>query len=853
MKKTNYSQEAKNRVYGKRGANLPTVSHQNATLDSNIYFNLKVPDNQKTEEWYRSYVDYIVPPSSTTVDDFDSMKQLYEIYNDDIQSFKELFKEFCDPLGENMGNIDDEIQPYPVLHNKVNVLKGEYLGRSDNYNIVLLSADAIRSKNEKYVQSIMNRIDQELAVEMQRIMMNLEGMSDEEIEQYIEERKKELSPKDLEIKDFKVDTEIFYEKAIKYAHYTQKIPTLKLECLEDAIIADRFFVYSGWKFGKPFLEIRNPLFTGFQKSPNERYVHKSDYVWYKKPITITDALTEYGHLLSDDDLMRLGFQRTTNSVDKRHSLVTQDNSYVRSNLDTDLYMSINNNISNESKLIGTSQTQGLHRNSEDSFLIWETHIEFKGFRNIIFISYTDDYGNEITMPTSREFKIPKEATKNKVTNRWGVETTNYTWIEFDREYTAEEIWIPWKYEVVRLGEDVYPVQRAVPYQYPNIENPYSSFTLSTFGRVLTDKNAKSISLLKRAVPSYLQYLFIKKIQNRELAKYQGFIQDIDVDTIPTALGEDINGELIKDPIAVWLIYRKKLGLNIYSGSQTTNGLPPPATRSPGSGSHIIGTAADIFNLQQLLDLISREIGLSMGIPPQREAQFQQNSNVGDNRQALQQSYYITEPYFYMIDDVWRDILYDYVNNFRVYCKNLKHRTNSSPMFHYVLPDGTQELLEVTDDMLNTIDVGIFLDSNVNQQKYNDYMLNQVQAFAQNAGEGVEMVSTIIKAITNGSSAEETHKLIQLAAKQQQDTIAAQQEQQAKQQEQILTKQQELEQMKHEQELAKIELKETLSGEYLLKNTELQLLGKAETQASANDIKLTTEAMKAASKPTTPKK
>lgn len=809
----NYSNEAIKRVYGN------SIKTDRQTKTSNVFFNLRVPEEAKTFEWYKDYVEHIVPHQSTTIEDYSELKRNYEIYNDDLSSFKEDFKEFCDPLGENLQNIDDDIQPYPVLHNKVNVLKGEYLSRNDNYNIILLSADAIRSKNDAYVEAIKSSLMEELQIELEKTMLYMQEMSEEEVNQYVEQKKKELEPVDIAIKDFKADTEIFYEKAVKYCYYTQRVPTLKLESLEDSIIADRFFVYSGWKFGKPHLELRNTLFTGFQKAPNESYVQKSDYVWYKKPITITEVYNNYQHQLSDDDLSRLGIYRDS-TIDKRHSLDPKDQRYVRNTFDQELFDTASG--AQPDKRVGNSQTQGLHRNTQDDFLVWETHIEFKAFRNLIFISYTDDYGNLIVLPASKDFKIPKAATKHKTINKWGQETLVYKWVDYGKEYEAEELWIPWKYEMVRLGEDIYPIYRSVPYQYPNIENPYSSFSLSTFGRILTDRNAKSISVLRRAIPSYLQYLYVKKIQNRELAKYQGFIQDIDVDTIPTALGEDINGELIKDPIAVWLVYRKKLGLNIYSGSQTTNGLPPPATRSPGSTSHIIGTAADIFNLQQLLDLISREIGLAMGIPPQREAQFATNSNVTDNRQALQQSYYITEPYFYMVDEVWRDIVTDYINNFRTYCKQLLQRTGRNPIFHYVLPDGTEELLEVTPSMLTTTDIGLFLDSNVNQQKYNDIMMQQAQAFAQNAGQGVEIVSSILKAITNGSSAEETHKMIQIASKRQQDLQQRQQDAQNQAQMEIVKRQEELEKLRHENKLAEITTKEKLSGEYALEKTRLEL-------------------------------
>ena len=812
-----YSEAAIGRVYSGN-----KYVKKNASQRGRLFFNLRVPESQKDFEYYKHYVEYIVPPDSATIDDYEDLKRNYEVYNDDLSSFKEDFKRFCDPAGENFNNIEEELSAFPVLHNKINVKKGEMMNRSDKYNVVLLSADAINSKNTKYLEAIKQSLNQELSIELERVQKEMEGMNEEEIDQYVEQKKKELAPADIDVKDFKSDTEIFYEKAIKYCYYDQHILTKKLESLEDTDIADRFFVYSGWRFGKPYLELRNTLFTGWQKAPNQRYINKGDYVWYKKAITVSDVLNYYGDKLTNEELNRLGVHRS-NTVDERHSLDPKKQKYVRATFDDDLFRILEEKggRSGGSKDVGTSQGQGLSRKSVDEFLIWETHIEFKGFRNLIFVSYVDDYQNEIVLPVDKSFKIPKYAEKTKFVNRWGNESFKYTWVDYGKEYTAEELWIPWKYEVVRLGEDVYPIYRPVPYQNPNIENPYSTFNLSTFGRVFTNRNAKSISLLRRAIPSYLQFLYVKHIQNRELAKYQGFIQDIDTDTIPDSLGEDINGELIKDPIAVWMVYRKKLGLNFYSGSQTVNGAPPPATRSPGSGAHIVSTAADIFNLQQLAELLQREIGLALGVPPQREAQFATNSNASDNRQALQQSYYMTEPYIHMIDEVWKQAIEDWINNFRVYCKRLMQNSGRAPIFHYVLPDGTEELLKVTDSMLNTTSVGIFLDSNVNQQRYNDLMMEYSQAFSQNAGEGVEIISEILKSITNGSSAEETHKLIQIASNKQQERQQQMQQAQMEAEKQVRQEEAKAKEQEHQYKLKEIELKETLSGQYDLEIAKLK--------------------------------
>ena len=109
-------------------------------------------------------------------------------------------------------------------------------------------------------------------------------------------------------------------------------------------------------------------------------------------------------------------------------------------------------------------------------------------------------------------------------------------------------------------------------------------------------------------------------------------------------------------------------------------------------------------------------------------------------------------------------------------------------------------------MLSQESMGLFLKSNSNRREYNDHMLNNVQAFAQNAGEGIEAISEIVSAITNGQSPEETHKQIQIRNKQQQRVQEKLQQQEQQRQLELLEKQKELQQQLHQQELDKIKFK-----------------------------------------------
>lgn len=793
---------------------LATISRNKTSIGNkrtNPVFSLKVSEKEKYRndcEWFKNYMLYVIPSESAIVEDYNLMKTSYEVANNNLEGFRDKIKQFCSPLGEDIGQIEEEVIPYPELYNKINVLKGEMLKRGDNFKIVLLTAKAIKDKNKQLYDAIRASVDEKLGIILDAQKKQMEGMNEQEVQEYIQQLRTQEEPDDIMNKNWQSELEIFYSKALKYCYFDQEIKHKKLETFEDVIVSDRCFIYSGWKNGKPYLEIRNPLFCGFHKSPNEVYVHKGDYFWYRKAITPADVFNNYD--LTDEELGRLGLNTYTAAVVDRRHAIGRTAKPVYDHTAQELLMASDNAVIHN-KTVGSHQStaQVIRRQSD---LVWETHFEFKAFKEIIFLSYIDEYNEEVVIPMPSSFSenIPDTAVKEQFINRYGNKTHRYVWVDniTGTEYKAESIWIPRKYEIVRLGNDVFPICREVPYQFTNVEDPFTNFGLSTKGAVFTSRNAKSVSILQRALAPYFQYIYVKHIQNRELAKYLGSTLDMDVDQIPDDLGKDYFGNDIRDKFLTWLVYLKKTGVNFYSGSQTSLGGLPPATRSPGSRANNFDNAMNLFNLQQLLEMIKREIGLAMGISPQREGSFEQRSNVSDNQQAIIQSYSITEPYFFLHNQVWKEAINDWLVNFRTYCDNV-FKANprlKDHSFNFILPDGTEELLKVTPEVLQHTNIGLFISDSGQEQQYMSAMMNFAQAFAQNAGEGMSSISNLIKLITSGSSPEEVHKSILLQEQRQHERQMEMQKVQAEQEQKAIAMQREAREDVQAHEIEKIVVK-----------------------------------------------
>jgi len=726
---------------------------------------------KKDGEWFRDYLDYIVPYDTTVVHNYKQMKLWYDVINDRIDGFREALKEFCrvnipNELSQEI-DIDEEIIHYNRIFSKYSYLNGEMLKRRDNYHASFISQEAVRKFNEELSKEIRKAVIERMLLKFEQTDMAMAGASQIEANDYVQEMQSTPDPAEI-AQDFKSSLEIFANQVLEYFNYSEEVVRKMSLGWKHAITSDREICYVGEHYGKPGITVINPLHFGFHKSPDEYRIEKGDYAWTRVALTMAEIMNLYGDELTQEQIERLGTYTYSSSlaVNDRHNVIGGTNpkvTYDPTSFELGLHLQ-----DTQHKTVGQAQGSGTNRRYNNERLVFKTHFEFKAFRELIFLSYPNEYGELQTEVHPKGYEIPEEATKVKYTNRYGRKATKFEWVENSVPYVAEQIWIPRRYEITRLGQDVYLNYREVPNQPINLDDPYGSFELSYKGRIYTNVNSESISLVGRAIPAQFQYNLIKNLQSKEIAKYEGYIKNIDIDQIPDYLELDENGESIGvDKLAIWRYYRRVLGDSYYSGSQNSMGLPNPQ-RTAAVRPEVAGAMGEIINMQQLLDLIDREIGFSMLVPLQAEGQFSANSNASDNQRALQQGFTMIEWYMIEHSELWRSISAEYLAQFRMYYQNFFEENDDTEftMLHYVTPDNTKQVLRVMPEYLGYGDIGLFLTSNQSDDDYRQIMLGQAQAIAQNAGEGVETLSTLIRAITSKKAPSEVHKMIMIAAREQ---------------------------------------------------------------------------------------
>lgn len=740
------------------------------------YLRLRVPESEKTKEWYQYQADRIIPAHlAGQIEDYDELDKLYRFMGNDFSLLKDEIDYYCGSL-EDMGATEEELRGYNPIPGKLDVLEGEVLAKPVvGSKPSLLTRKAMYTKTEEFKKEIEASVDQELSLLIESMKLEQQGLPPEQIQQMIQEMRTRMLPQHLQKKNFSAQGEITFGKILQSAIERQGVKDKKLETLKDLEIGARLFIYCGWKYGRPHLEVLNTKQVGFYKSPNEKRVEKGDYVFYRDKITVGDAIQEYGNHLSEADLEKLVGDANFSTMFK-----DQYKQPIFSHLN---YYSIlaeqgGHKLSQDGNFQGNSTLKAaLDR------LVDRVHCEFKAFEPVIFVSYKNEYGVEITEKVpSNTFVVPKNADRVEFTNKYFERSFKWMWVDeiTGVEYSAESLWIPRRHEFTILESDILTLYRKVPFQPEYHENPFADFELSYKGRIVFNRNTKWLSPVLRAMPYAFQYMVVKRLQDRLASQYVGHEVLIDLDQVPSYVGKNHEAETadIDDPVLRNDIIARKTGKRYYSGSNTTTGMLPQSTRTVGAQHAVVDTSMQMLNLRELSRLLDEEVGMALGVPPGRQGIVTPGTNVSDNRQALVQHTLATQTIFHYLDQVWNCALDEHMKNELTYIQ-LHMDDNLGYSLESMLPDGSKEFLKVLPKDIEFMrDLGLSMYSNGKEQLYFDLMTQQVFSIAQNGGEGAETISSILKALVTSSTPEEVHDMIAKASSEQQNRVAEMQKQEA---------------------------------------------------------------------------
>jgi len=234
--------------------------------------------------------------------DYDRKLSNYQLYNNLLN--QKDFERECNPLGIEVGQFKDEIQPYNKTYNKVQVLLGEELRRPFNYRAILVNPDGVKSKLahrddllRNYVYSKIQEVLTSFQQQPEEPLFDPSTLMDPStIDQY-------MSTKYLSAK------EILASKLLRYLTIQLSLKDKKNDAFKHGLISGEEFVYVGIEQDQPIVDVLNSLGVFYHKSQETKYIQDGLYAGYRTYMNAGDVLDKFGSSMSKEDQDRVDSRR----------------------------------------------------------------------------------------------------------------------------------------------------------------------------------------------------------------------------------------------------------------------------------------------------------------------------------------------------------------------------------------------------------------------------------------------------------------------------------------------------------------------------------------------------------------
>lgn len=646
----------------------------------------KLPMSKKTKEWREACCDYIIGKSGFTSGlgnngstKYEEMQTYYNLYNS-IYDEKDLLY-VTNPFKQKDG-FPATAQDYNIIKPKVDLLLGEETKRPFNYRVVRTSDDAVSEVQEQAKQmltdyvmaTIMSKLGPEEAAQYQEALQTGQIMPPEAIAKYLS-------------KDYKDIAETTAQHTLNYLKNKLNFTHEFYKGWKDALIAGEEVYYVGILNGNPYLERVNPLMFSYDQTADLEFIHDADWCCRKMIMSATQIYDRFYDKMSEkqlNQLLEMIEDTGRGGINPEVRKTSLDYPHIKTHT------------------IGGFTTNPF--DDVDDINVW--HCCWRSFKKIGFVTYVDP---ETGLPDELQVDESYKETGNEINVEW-------TWII--------EVW-----EGYRVGEDLYIGIQPLNYQHISADNPNSQ-KLPYTGVIYNNTNSRPRSLVSMLKP--LQYMYIVLWYRLELAmaRDKGKIPVVDVTQIPKDMGIDINK---------WMHYLSALGVMFINPYEEGWDIPGREGGKPATFNQF--TALDLtmanvidqyINLMMKIEDMASEI---TGVSKQREGAISSNELVGNVERSVIQSAHITEPWFWIHNQVKKEVLTMLLNTSKEAWKGNKR------CLHYILDDATRAFLTLSDSFFYE-DMDVFLDDSTKNQQQIEALRNLMQPAMQNGASLLDIAEII---------------------------------------------------------------------------------------------------------------
>lgn len=642
--------------------------------------------SKKTQDWKEACVDYIAGHSQGSSRDGNNrsrkeeMQTYYDLYNS-IYSEKDL-KYVTNPFKQQDG-FPAMAQDYNIIKPKIDLLLGEETKRPFNFRVVHTSDIATSEIQDKakqmivdYIQAtIMSKLGPEEQARYQEALQSGEIMTPEQIQKYIS-------------KDYKDIAEITAYHSLNYLKNKLNITHEFFKGWKDALIGGEEIYYVGIVNGEPCLQRINPIYFDYDSDTSDlEFIHEAQWCCYEMIMSLTEVYDRLYDKMSEkqlNELLDMMDDRSKGGVTPEVRKTSLDYPHIKTH-------SINGFSSNPFE-------------EADNIHVW--HCCWKSLKKIGFVNIINP---ETGMP--EEYQVDE------------------TYKETGNELDVEWKWIIEVWEGYRIGQDIYVGIQPVEYQHISADNPNAQ-RLPYTGVIYNNTNSRPRSLVSMMKP--LQYMYIVLWYRLELAmaRDKGKVVTMDITQIPKSMNIDV---------AKWMHYLSALGVNFVNPYEEGWDIPGREGGKPSQFNQIsaldLTMANTIDQYINLMDKIESMLSEISGVSKQREGSISSNELVGNVERSVVQSAHITEPWFWVHNQVKKECLTMLLDTAKHAWKD--NRTS----IQYVLDDATRAFLTLSDDFFYE-DMDIFVEDTTKNQQQIEALKNLMQPAMQNGASLLDIAEII---------------------------------------------------------------------------------------------------------------
>lgn len=646
----------------------------------------RLPMSKKTQDWKEACVDYIAGHSQGSSRDGNNrsrkeeMQTYYDLYNS-IYSEKDL-KYVTNPFKQQDG-FPAMAQDYNIIKPKIDLLLGEETKRPFNFRVVHTSDIATSEIQDKakqmivdYIQAtIMSKLGPEEQARYQEALQSGEIMTPEQIQKYIS-------------KDYKDIAEITAYHSLNYLKNKLNITHEFFKGWKDALIGGEEIYYVGIVNGEPCLQRINPIYFDYDSDTSDlEFIHEAQWCCYEMIMSLTEVYDRLYDKMSEkqlNELLDMMDDRSKGGVTPEVRKTSLDYPHIKTH-------SINGFSSNPFE-------------EADNIHVW--HCCWKSLKKIGFVNIINP---ETGMP--EEYQVDE------------------TYKETGNELDVEWKWIIEVWEGYRIGQDLYVGIQPVEYQHISADNPNAQ-RLPYTGVIYNNTNSRPRSLVSMMKP--LQYMYIVLWYRLELAmaRDKGKVVTMDITQIPKSMNIDV---------AKWMHYLSALGVNFVNPYEEGWDIPGREGGKPSQFNQIsaldLTMANTIDQYINLMDKIESMLSEISGVSKQREGSISSNELVGNVERSVVQSAHITEPWFWVHNQVKKECL-------TMLLDTAKHAwKDNKTSIQYVLDDATRAFLTLSDDFFYE-DMDIFVEDTTKNQQQIEALKNLMQPAMQNGASLLDIAQII---------------------------------------------------------------------------------------------------------------